>query len=287
MTPIQAHMRFPDGKAKVLTLSYDDGVQQDKRLVEILDRHHIKATFNINSGLYAAEGTVYPEGQIHRRMTHTEALALYKDSGHEVAVHALTHPWLEQMPPYAVANEIISDRKNLEADFNMPIRGMAYPFGTFNDTVINVLKDCGIAYARTTIATRKFTMPTDWLRLAATCHHSDEKLIPLAETFINSEPKSAPLMFYLWGHAYEFEDRDNWNVIEEFCELLGDRDDIWYATNIEIYEYTEAFNRLVWSVDMRTVKNPTATSLTFLACEKGKSKLYTVAPGETLCNISL
>lgn len=42
---------FPDGKKKALTLSYDDGVEQDRRLVEILNRYGIKATFNINSGV--------------------------------------------------------------------------------------------------------------------------------------------------------------------------------------------------------------------------------------------
>lgn len=34
-----AFMRFPQGRAKALTLSYDDGVEQDIRLIEILNRH--------------------------------------------------------------------------------------------------------------------------------------------------------------------------------------------------------------------------------------------------------
>ena len=62
------YMRFPDGKSKALTLSYDDGVEQDIRLMELLEQYQVKATFNLNSGLYAPEGTVYPKGTIHRRM---------------------------------------------------------------------------------------------------------------------------------------------------------------------------------------------------------------------------
>ena len=31
-------MRFPQGNPKALTLSYDDGVEQDIRLMEILDK---------------------------------------------------------------------------------------------------------------------------------------------------------------------------------------------------------------------------------------------------------
>ena len=81
-------MRFPEGRAKALTFSYDDGVEQDIRLVEILNKHGMKGTFNLNSGIYAPEGTVYPEGQVHRRMTEQAITELYKNGAHEVAVHS-------------------------------------------------------------------------------------------------------------------------------------------------------------------------------------------------------
>ena len=42
-------MLFPGKKRKVLTLSYDDGVEQDIRLVEIMKKHGLKGTFNINT----------------------------------------------------------------------------------------------------------------------------------------------------------------------------------------------------------------------------------------------
>ena len=63
------YLRFPDGKPKALTFSYDDGVETDKRLIEIFQKHGLKGTFNINSLLFAPEGTVYPAGTIHRRMS--------------------------------------------------------------------------------------------------------------------------------------------------------------------------------------------------------------------------
>ena len=46
-------MRFPGFKYKALTLSYDDDVIFDKKLMEILDKHGLKCTFNLNSGLFA------------------------------------------------------------------------------------------------------------------------------------------------------------------------------------------------------------------------------------------
>lgn len=254
-------LRFPNGLSKALTLSYDDGVEQDARLIEILNKHGLKATFNLNSGCFSPDGKVFPAGTIHRRMTEKRVKELYSSSGHEVAVHAYTHPWLETLPPAVIAKEILDDRQRLEGIFEKPIRGMAYPFGTYNDTVVDVLANCGIVYSRTTVSTKKFDIPSDWLRMPATCHHNAPELMELAEKFANKKVADHAQLFYLWGHSYEFEANDNWGVIEKFAEYMGNRDDVWYATNIEIYDYVQAFDRLVWSTDASIIYNPSAISV--------------------------
>jgi peptidoglycan/xylan/chitin deacetylase (PgdA/CDA1 family) len=255
------HLRYPEGKAKALTLSYDDGVEQDKKLLEIMQQYGLKGTFNLNSGLYAEEGTEYPAGQIHRRMTEKQINECFQNSGQEIAVHSLTHPFLEQLSGNLVIKEITEDRERLEKQFNTIVRGMAYPFGTYSDSVVEILKNCGIAYARTVISTFDFRMPADWLRLTATCHHKAPELMQLAKKFTEDEVDRAPYLFYLWGHSYEFEADDNWQVIEEFAEYISNRKDVWYATNIQIYEYTKAYEQLVFSADGKRISNPTATDL--------------------------
>lgn len=272
-------MRFPGGKSKALTLSYDDGVAQDIRLIEIMKKHGLKGTFNINSGLYAPEGTTNPEGK--GRMSKSKCQEVYLNSGMEVAVHGLTHPYLEQLPENLCTYEVLQDRKNLEADFGYMIRGMAYPFGTTSDSVVASLKQCGIAYSRTTVSTEKFTIPTDWLRLPATCHHRNPRLMELARNFVDNAFLRGPGLFYLWGHSYEFDQNlpdNNWGIIEEFAEFMGNREDIWYATNIEIYDYIQAYNQLIFSMDYTKVYNPTCTTLYFKTA-KGE---YQVKPGETV-----
>lgn len=272
------YMRFPEGRSKTLTFSYDDGVEQDIRLMEILDKHNMKGTFNINSGLYAPEGTVYPEGTVHRRLTESQCAQVYKN--HEVALHALTHPFLEQLQIEHCTYEILEDRKNLEKLTGKITRGMAYPFGTHSDAVVDVLKNCGIVYARTTISTNKFDLPKDWLRLPATCHHRVPELMDLAKSFVELDTTNRPSkMFYLWGHAYEFDGANNWHVIEEFTEYMAGREDtIWYATNIEIYDYIKAYEQLQFSVEGTMCTNPTAVKVWF---EKD-NKIYSVEPGQTI-----
>lgn len=270
-------MRFPAGKPKALTLSYDDGVEQDIRLMEILDKQQIKCTFNINTGLFAEEGTVYPKGQVHRRLTKDAAIRLYQNSGHEVAVHTLTHPWLERLPHGAAVHEVIEDRKNIETLFGTLTRGMAYPYGTYSDDVVRILEDCGIVYARTTKYTENFDIPQDWLRLKATCHHNNPKLLELADKFVGETPQRAPWLFYLWGHSYEFEGDNNWNVIEAFAEKTGKRPDVWYATNIEIYDYVKAYEDLLFAADMSMVQNPSALEVWFVL----NGTMHSVKSGET------
>lgn len=270
-------MRFPEGKAKALTLSYDDGIIQDKRLVETLKPYGIKATFNINSGKFS-ESDVTVKG----RMSKEQAKEVYENSGHEIAVHTVTHPSLEKLPLLMAVSEVVEDRKNLENIFGGVIRGMAYPYGAYNDALIEKLKNIGIAYSRTVISTHDFRIPTDWLKLTATCHHNDSLLFELTDKFINAKPDSEksnrqPLLFYLWGHSYEFDNDNNWNIIEEFAQKIGNREDTWYATNIEIYDYIQAYNNLKFSVDGKCVYNPSAQTVWI---EKDKT-VYNLLPNET------
>ena len=261
------YMQFPGGKMKAVTLSYDDGVQQDIRMIEILDKYGIKCTFNINGYALEDEERSYPEGQIHRRMARREATEVYSkaiENGHEVATHGYSHPFLDKLPQEMVAYEIVEDRKCIEEMFGKIIKGHAYPFGTTSDSVVEVLRNCGILYARTTAATKRFDVPSDWLRLPSTCHHNEPQLMQLVDKFLN-EPQRYPnpQLFYLWGHTYEFDTNNNWDVIEKFAEAIGNRDEVWYANNMQVYEYVTAYRALEFSANGNIVYNPSALTVWF------------------------
>ena len=105
------YVRFPDFKSKALTLSYDDGVRQDKRLITIMQKYGLKGTFNINGGLF---GDKY-EGVEKGRMTKEEALDLYLPSGMEVAIHGYRHLSLSSVDTSLALDDVITDRKALES----------------------------------------------------------------------------------------------------------------------------------------------------------------------------
>ncbi len=278
-------IRFPGGKQKALTLSYDDGKEQDIRMIEIMKKHGIKGTFNLSSGMFPPDGTVFPEGFVHRNMTRKQCMELYTDSGMEVALHGLSHPFLHLTPAPRSTYEILQDRLNLEQDYGRMVRGMAYPYGSYNDETITCLKQCGIAYARTTDSTERFDLPTDWLRWMPTCHHRHDRLMELAERFVEGDIGNGPGLFYMWGHSYEFEIADNWDLLEKFCTYVGDREDIWYATNMEIYDYVQAYRQLIYSANGKMIYNPTCQTLHFVRRSvpySGELQSYTIRPGETI-----
>lgn len=256
MANIDYYLRYPEGKTKAVTLSYDDGVEQDERLIALMEQYGFKGTFNLSYGCTPAEDVTYEPGRVHRRMPFSWIKRVYASPVVEVAIHGNTHPHLERLQPSMVMKEVVEDRQGWEAFFGGVIRGMAYPYGTFNDEVVEVLRLAGVAYARTTVSTEKFKLPKDWLRMPATCHHRNPKLMELANSFAETKVKGDPILFYLWGHSYEFEGDNNWNVIEEFFQKLTGNPDIWYATNIEIYDYIQAYNRLEYSCDGKRVYNP-------------------------------
>lgn len=255
-------MAFPGFRKRALTLSYDDGVIFDRRLVEIMSQHGLKGTFNVNSMYIGRDDLFCAE----RRRVHVEELPdLYTKNGMEVAVHGVQHLSLPRYDSAIQLKEVLDDRAALENMFGLIVKGMAYAMGAFDDDVVRRLKECGIEYARTTVSTEKFDIPTDWLRLPATCHHNNPRLMELLDQFLADEndylakhfgPK--PRLFYLWGHSYEFHDNDNWEVIEKFAEKAGGREEVWYATNGEIYEYVKAFEALRYSVSGEYIHNPSA-----------------------------
>ena len=268
-----AFMRFPGHRELAFTLSYDDGLPADKRLVEMFNRYGLKSTFNLNGEKVNEVGGMAIE----------DVKSLYLPNGHEVAVHGAKHYSLGEIPDGMVIQEIMDNRRALEKTFGVLVQGLAYPNGSVSDRVVQLLEDCGIRYARTVVSTEKFDIPTDWLRLPATCHHKNPRLMELAERFLQGGNKRhyfyhQPLLFYVWGHSYEFDRDDNWEMMESFCQFIGGREDIWYATNGEIYDYVKAYESLIYSADGLMVKNPTTIDVYL----QYFGKPFVVHAGETI-----
>lgn len=244
--------RFPEGKTKALTMSYDDGRDHDLRLIEIFNKYGIKGTFHLNSASI--------EGGSTNHVSVEDVRERYK--GHEVSLHTHTHPHLERAPREVIIHEVMENRRLLESYCGYPVTGMSYPYGTSNAQVLEILRALGVVYSRTTQPTKSFEIPADFLLWHPTCHHSDPKLMDYFEQMMTLPRWSTSLpILYVWGHSYEFANHNNWELIESFCAAVSGKEEVWYATNMEIYEYVMALRALTVSADGTMIKNPTATDV--------------------------
>lgn len=259
--------RFPGGKRKALTFSYDDGPIQDVRLIELFDKYGMKGTFHLNGSNYLNK-TPEELDAIRRRY-----------ENHEIAAHTMRHGDLNRMTPVSVVREVLDDRMILERIAGYPVVGMSYPSGRFSDHVIEILKSCGIAYCRTTIPVKdSVEFPEEFLAWHPSCHH--KIAMPIAQDFVEKLDSewNRPLL-YIWGHAHEFKTEEDWRYMESLLSLLAGHEQIWYATNLELYDYVMAQRRLRISADERMVFNPSAIPVWI---ERDKKDVFRIDPGQTL-----
>jgi len=227
-----------NGKKKAVTFSYDDGITQDIRLIELLNKYGLKCTFNINSGLLGTDRMLIRNGErvAHYKIAPHRVKEVYE--GHEVAVHTLTHPKLNQCEDDEIVRQIENDRLALEEMVGCEIRGMAYPAGSHcvDERVEKIVEErTAIKYARGTDCSHSFEIPTNLYHFKPSVYHLDfDKMTELGREFIAMDT-TEPKLFYIWGHAYEMDyDSLNWHKLEEFFKLISGHEDIFYGTNTEV-----------------------------------------------------
>lgn len=225
-----------NGKKKAITFSYDDGVTQDMRLVEIFNKYGIKATFNLNYGLLGTKNRLVRNGVeiSHNKLPLADVCHVYE--GHEVAAHTLTHPALIQLDDTEIVRQVEEDRLRLSDLVGYEVVGFAYPGGSqYRDERVDrlVREQTGVRYARGTDTTGGFAVPHELYHFKGSCYHHPEweRMWQLGEQFLAASPDE-PALFYVWGHAYEFDIYpERWQAFEEFCRMIGGREDIFYCTN--------------------------------------------------------
>ena len=242
----------------------------------------IKCTFNLNSQK--------SNEMFGNMLTAPEAKKYIVERGHEIALHGAFHKGLGLVRPVEGIKDILDLRLEFEKDFGVIVRGMAYPdstkmlHGNNWETIKTYLKELGVVYSRLTGYKPDFDMPEDWYLWTPTASENHPEIYELAENFVNLDINSLyiagqyPKLFLMSGHASGIEKNNKWDHFEKICKILANHEDIWYATCMEIYEYTKAYEALVWSADSTMVYNTSVFEIWFEA----DGKLYKINPGETI-----
>jgi hypothetical protein len=241
--------RFPKTHKKAVVMSYDDGSEHDRRLVGIFNTYGVRGTFHLNSSRLGDDYHIKRDG----------VGTLYR--GHEVSCHTRNHRDLTALADHDARMEIETDKRDLESLVGYAVRGLAYPFGAYDDRIVSLVSELGMTYARTAEDSHAFGLPEDLLRLRTTCHHN--RMAEFAARLLESDGPGLELMI-VWGHSFELDgfmssdpDKD-WTYMEGVCRQLHASSAIWFATLIEVLDYLEALRLVDASRSDARISNPSA-----------------------------
>lgn len=239
---------------KYLTFSFDDGLEQDKKIIEFMKKYGLKGTFNLNAGMFGKKNWVGRIGNIgfteydnpgqHRIIKTHEHFRIPKDEirqvyeGFEVASHAYRHENLLKMPAEELERTIGRDVKELSELLGYKVVGHAFPGGRGSDEAQKCLKRKGIIYGRNAFSKGKFTFPENPMNVHPTCSIKDKKAEQLLKQFLKMEAKTEDLLFYVWGHGYEMDygtKTASTEAFERFMEGASGHEDTIYCTNKEAF----------------------------------------------------
>ena len=251
---------FPGGKTKAFTLSYDDGREEDKKLIEIINKYGIKGSFHLNSAKLIHPASLY--------------------DGHEISMHTVNHVNLTQVSPVEVCRQITEDKKALEEYAGYIIRSMSYPYGTYNKETLKILDFLGVEYSRTVKSTGLglTSYPENFLEWHPNFHHNNEDILVVLNAFGASN--KCGVIFYVWGHSYEFTTNNNWDRLEDICKTAKKyEENIWFATGIDICDYAACCKMVKISADQKTLFNPTYRDIWAEDSEEG---VIVIPAGQTI-----
>lgn len=233
---------------KYFAWSFDDGLEQDERIIEVLRKYGMGATFHLNSGMMGERTQILrvstlgflnvPEEKFNAQKRHffphvnanrlpvEKVRNLYMDF--EVASHTAKHLPLPLLPPWKQKAEIVGDIQALSELFNREIKTFAYPFGLNNKATRKQLAKAGIQYARTVSVRDTFDYPEDTLDIGMNGWQVQKDVFEKLDRFYEAD-SSKDQFFLMFTHGYELDfgvKESNWDKFEKICKEVSSHKDI-------------------------------------------------------------
>lgn len=269
---------YPQGAHKAFNITYDDGVTQDVRFVELMNKYGLKGTFNLNYGLMEQEFQwTHESGLVVKRLTPAQAAKLYGD--HEIASHSYTHPFMDNMSETEIMDEMIKDKSKLEELFGREVLGFAVPFDYYSDLIADCARRCGFEYSRDGNESYSYVPPKEYYYWSAGTYHVMPGFKGFVEEFFETSEEMA--LCQIVGHTYDLDVMNMWDYIESVIKRVAEDEDIIAMTNIELVRYLKAMDEAVITDD--EIKNYSDIDLWFehdgkVICVKAKETYPSEVP---------
>ena len=262
---------FPGWVRKSVSFTIDDGnIAMDEKFLSIVKPAGIKGTFNLCTPLkknmsdadYRRFYHGYEIANHCRRHPHAfsatrNPTVTSRPFDEETADKKLAYPTDEEgfyrifsrTWNYFIATDdkymsLVDDcTRELEAVFGKgSVRDYVWPFGDqANPALFERLASHGFRSIRATgdvDDSTGFALPKD--RMCWSYNASNRSLRKIADKYA-LYPDDGELKLFCFGvHSIDFDRDENWDDLVYFCDTYGNRDDFWYASMGEIFDYEDA-----------------------------------------------
>ena len=144
-TGVKPLSEFPQ---KPFILTFDDGYLDNfHNMLPLTQKYGYKGVLFL-LGDFSASGNFWDIGEdieANRIMT-TEQKKAFVDRGWEIGAHTLTHPHLTRLSDAEVLHELVESRDRIEHELQTKVVSFAYPFGTYDDRVKDLVKQAGFEF---------------------------------------------------------------------------------------------------------------------------------------------
>lgn len=206
---------------KIITLSFDDGEVQDIRVIELLKKYGLQATFYLCSSHIGLK-TVLPDGRKVEKVSLENLRRVYE--GFEIGSHGENHNGFAGVSEIALKTFIQKDLDAFSPHTEKPIKCAAYPGGVTDLDTIEKLHRLGIIRFVRGIPEKRetpFNCFHEEMHVLPQCHMFDSFVYEVIDLFerINNDDIN---ILHIYGHSYELDlVESGWEKFEKLLDKLG------------------------------------------------------------------
>jgi peptidoglycan/xylan/chitin deacetylase (PgdA/CDA1 family) len=134
---------------KPLLLTFDDGYEDNlTNLQPLLKKYHMRATIFLLANHDIKENTWDAEtGEEPHLLLNLSEKKELDQKYFEIGSHGFNHLHLPEAKPEEAVTEIVDSKSTLERDLETPVISFAYPFGSTNEYLPQVVREAGYRFA--------------------------------------------------------------------------------------------------------------------------------------------
>jgi len=136
---------------KTFTITFDDGFLNNlTEAVPCMHKRNMRAiNYLVADRLGQTSDWEGREGGEANPLMNVRQVKEWLSAGHWIGAHTCTHPRLSLLSRDQAKEEIFSSKKKLEDRFGLPVEHFAYPYGDFNQTTVELVREAGFKTAVT------------------------------------------------------------------------------------------------------------------------------------------